>query len=200
MAVDKNYASLPLFKSWRTAGERNDRDDLMAVAIGAASRAIDAYTGRRFWLDEVASARTFNARDNVVVDGDGARLLVDDIGDLTGLLVETGSGASWSDVTAGVEVWPLNAAADGLAVEGLLYGSGWPVGSGSRVRITARWGWPVVPDEVRQACLILAARLYARRNTPEGVLGQAEWGVVRVGRADPDVVELLLPYRRVVVG
>jgi hypothetical protein len=44
---------------------------------------------------------------------------------------------------------------------------------------------------VVEAILILASRLYARRNTPEGVAGWPELGVTRVVAEDPDLAVLL---------
>lgn len=202
MAVETKYVDLELFKAWRTAKPSGtDRDDLMNLAISAASRAIDSYTGRRFYLDEDATARTFNARDNVSVDGDGGRLFIADIGAEAGLLVEQGSAlTSWTDLTAGLELYPANALALGKPVTGLLSPAGWTPGSATRVRVTARWGWPLVPDDVKQACLILAAKRYERRNSANGTLGVADWGTIRVSRADPDVKDLLDPFRILVVA
>jgi hypothetical protein len=48
----------------------------------------------------------------------------------------------------------------------------------------------VIPDEVTEATLIQASRLYKRKDSPEGITGSAELGVVRLGRTDPDVYEL----------
>ena len=45
--------------------------------------------------------------------------------------------------------------------------------------------------EVVEAILLLASRLYARRNTPEGVAGWPELGVVTVAENDPDLLSLL---------
>jgi hypothetical protein len=45
--------------------------------------------------------------------------------------------------------------------------------------------------EVVEAILLLASRLYARRNTPEGVAGWPEIGVTRVVAEDPDLAVLL---------
>jgi hypothetical protein len=44
---------------------------------------------------------------------------------------------------------------------------------------------------IREATLIQALRLYKRKDSPEGVLGSAEWGTVRVSRLDPDVAKLV---------
>lgn len=47
-------------------------------------------------------------------------------------------------------------------------------------------------DEDRQlGAVMLAARLYARRNSPGGVVALGELGATYVARADPDVVRLL---------
>jgi hypothetical protein len=64
----------------------------------------------------------------------------------------------------------------------------------TRVRVTAKFGWPTVPDDIVQACLIQASRLFKRADSPEGVMGSSEWGVVRLSRRDPDVWALIEPY------
>lgn len=46
------------------------------------------------------------------------------------------------------------------------------------------------PDVI-EATLILASRLYARRNSPEGVAGWGDLGVVRIIASDPDIESLL---------
>ena len=47
-----------------------------------------------------------------------------------------------------------------------------------------------VPDAAFQACVIHAARLYKRRDTVDGTISWGDMGVVRVGRADPDIEAL----------
>ncbi|GAA2108714.1 phage gp6-like head-tail connector protein [Streptomyces synnematoformans] len=169
------------------------RDTLLSSALAAASRSIDKTTGRRFWLDPAPVQRTFRVHGRVAREADGDLLLVDDIGDTAGMVVERGGGTTWSAV-AGYETAPENALADGLPLTGLrlLYGS-WGAGT-ARVRVTARFGWPEVPDDITEATLIQAARLYRRKDSPEGVMGSAEWGVVRLSRRDPDVWALIEPF------
>ncbi|MFD5874016.1 phage gp6-like head-tail connector protein [Streptomyces sp. NPDC060322] len=169
------------------------RDSALDGALAAASRSIDRATGRTFGLTPEPVERTYNPRGRVVHRDDGDLLLVNDIGSTTGLVVETGSGASFSAVT-GFETAPDNALADEQPITGLLLVNGsWGTGGG-RVRVTARFGWPSVPDDIAEAALIQAARLYRRRSSPEGVTGSAEWGVVRLSRRDPDVWNLIEPY------
>jgi hypothetical protein len=121
------------------------------------------------------------------------RLLVDEIGADDGLVVEVGSGSTWTAVDeADLEQWPLNALAQWQPVEALArLDTSWPDGPRQRVRITARWGWPAVPDEVIEATLLLAARLYKRKSSPDGTAGVGEWGPVRVSATDPDVFRLI---------
>ena len=45
--------------------------------------------------------------------------------------------------------------------------------------------------EIVQAVLILASRLYKRRQSPEGVAGWDDMGTVRVVARDPDVERLI---------
>lgn len=183
------YADLALLKQ-QLAITDSARDDLLNAALSAASRSVDDYAGRRFYLDDAASARVYRPTNRVYDD----LFLVDDIGGTDDLVVEMGSeAAGWTAVTANVELYPENAVARAEAVTGLyLDGASWlSLGSTERVRVTARWGWPAVPDQIVEATLILATRLYKRKDSPEGVLGSAEWGTVRLSRTDPDVAELV---------
>jgi hypothetical protein len=42
-------------------------------------------------------------------------------------------------------------------------------------------------DETQEAILLLASRLYKRRNSPEGVAGWGDLGVIRILASDPDI-------------
>ncbi|MEU6491090.1 hypothetical protein ABZ890_11935 [Streptomyces sp. NPDC046984] len=171
------------------------RDTTIARNLAAASRSIDKTCGRRFWLDPAPVARIINPKGRTTLDQDGSHLLTADIGDVEDLGVAVGRSPAWSDITAQVEAEPTDALQDLRPVTSLLLlGGSWPAGGGTRVQITARWGWPAVPDEVREATALLASRLFKRKDSPEGVLGSAEWGVVRVSRTDPDVYGLIQSF------
>ncbi|QFZ75096.1 phage gp6-like head-tail connector protein [Streptomyces fagopyri] len=185
------YGSLAALRK-RVGAEDSDtsRDDELTSALAAASRGIERATGRRFWLDDEPVARVFRTAGRVACGPDGDLLLVDDIGDVDDLVVETGAPGSWS-VLAGWETQPDNALLDGRPVTGLLRPGGWGT---ARVRITVRWGWPAEPDEIGEASLIQATRLYKRKDSPEGIIGSAEWGVRNLSRRDPDVWALIEPF------
>lgn len=174
------------------------QDTLIDAKLTAASRQIDRYCGRRFFLDDTASARVLNPDGRVVRNRSGEHLLVADIGNLTGFTVEVGKDPDWTDITSQVETEPTDALNLDPAgpVTSLLWERGvWRRRTLGRVRVTARWGWPAVPAEVGEAALIQTVRLYKRKDSPEGVLGTAEWGgPVRMSRVDPDVRELLTPF------
>jgi len=69
---------------------------------------------------------------------------------------------------------------------------GWDLAAASRVvqqRVTVD-AWAT--DDVQMAVLMTAARLFARRRSPEGVAGFASDGlVVRIVTTDPDIRTLL---------
>lgn len=182
-------------------GAASEADDHLALAASAATRWVDTYTKRDFNLATTAGARYFD----VLSDGS---VLTDDIGHAT-ILVATDSAhdgtfaTSWASTDFQVD--PIDAIALGRPVTSLIAIGSYTFPSVSRrrglVRVTARWGWPEVPDDVKLATLIQAAKLFKRRESTEGVLGGGDFGLVRVGsRVDPDVAALLDPYRYVMVG
>ena len=191
------YATLAQLKAFITmAGAVVDRDDLMTLALDAAHDQIERKCGRRFYLDGSATARDFDPAERVVEDRGRQILLVDDIGSLTDFAVATGTTV-FTAISTAVEYRPENALTRGRAITGLLSASGlWPADPFTRVRVTARWGWPAVPGEIKEATLLQASRLYARRKSPQGVVGTAEWGEIRLSRADSDVTDLLDPFTK----
>lgn len=188
------YVTLELLKA-SIKITADDRDDLLTQALTTASRQIDSWTGRPpdgFGLAESATARTFDSTGRTVCQRDGrVLLLIDEIGSTADLTVETGDDTTWTTVT-GYRTDPTNALTYSRPVTGLT-GSGWWMGS-DQVRVTARWGWPSTPQEISQACLIQAHRLYSRRSSPDGIRGSGEFGAIRLARMDPDVRELLGPF------
>jgi hypothetical protein len=171
------------------------REDLITQAVAAAHALIDDRCGRTFELDAAPTSRTFPARDRYLSTPDGAQhLRIDDLGDGTGLTVEIRNtfAGTWAPIV-GWELGPDNAPADGIPWTWIAAAAGW-LTEATKVRITGRWGWPAIPDGVKQAATLLAARLYRRRDSPEGVLGSSEWGALRVSRFDPDVETLIAPY------
>lgn len=170
---------------------------LIERAINATSRAIERYCGgRRFWQDPVPVTRRFTAACPGVLD-------VADVSTLEGLLVEIDPAASgsWTTLnTADYHLEPLDADADGdahawwtIVVDA---GPCLPASTRPLVRVTAKWGWSAIPDDVTAAAVLKAVSLFKRKDAPFGVAGFGDFGVVRIGRYDPDVTALLQPFVR----
>lgn len=63
-----------------------------------------------------------------------------------------------------------------------------------RVKVTGTWGWPDVPPNVTMAALYLSAEVFKSKDSPFGVAGISDLGIVKI-QASPWVVELLRPYK-----
>jgi hypothetical protein len=191
--VGTTYVSLPTLKqSLDIDADDATLDELLRRAIEAASQAIDDYTGTTFGVAAGTSARVYRTNNPYAV-------WTDPFVDTAGLVVEYGTDGTFPSAvaTGDVVTWPDNAAARGRAVLRLDIPTGvLPIRNPRpTVRVTARWGWPTVPAPVAEAALLKAARLYRRKDSPEGIGGNADYGTVRFDvHEDGDVLRLLSPY------
>jgi len=203
MAITNGYATRNQIKAALRIGTAdNIDDDLIDNCAGAASRLIDGYCNRKFWSVGSATSRVYTAEDDYYCS-------IDDIAG-TALILKTSSLADGVfDVTWTVtdyQLEPLNGNLDGLtwsydkirAVGDYLFPNvNANYGSQALVQVTAIFGWPSVPEPVTQATIIQASRLFKRYDSPLGVAGFGDMGAIRVSRAlDPDVAQLVEPYRR----
>jgi len=195
MAITNGYISLSLLKSSLQI-EDNLLDDFLELAIESASRQIDAATERTFYQAD-SETRYFTPRDSFVTE-------IDDLRTLTTLKTSSDADESF-DVTweaKDYQLEPLNGKVSGLdtpftrirAVDEYLFTV---VGEEATVQVTGDWGWASVPVQVQQACLILSARLFERRNSPLGIAGFSDVGAVFVSKFDSDIDKLLMPFKKV---
>lgn len=194
MAITNGYCTLSELKASLGISDTTD-DARLERAVEGASRRIDGRTRRRFYVDADVSARVFEPTSSYICP-------VDDISTLTGFILKTdddGDGVhehTWT--VADYELRPLNASATGepwnliIGVEELFPLA--VLGAKAPVQVTAKWGWPSVPVAIREAAIMLSARMFRRADSPLGVLGFGDLGAVRVGRLDPDIDELVAPY------
>lgn len=202
-----DYCTDDDLKAWLRIGDTDD-DSLLAYAITAASRIVDAYCGRQFGQITSAVTRYYTWAGSVYDYRDV--LLTDDLYTVTDLVVgldTDGDGDNDQTLTSGThfDLWPANAALDGQPWKGLLLRQASTHRYNRYARglaITARWGWAAVPAAVVQATLLLAAELFARRNAPFGVAGSPELGseMRLLAQVDPDAVNALRPYMRTLPG
>lgn len=169
-------------------------DNDISRAVNAACRAIDAVLGRRFYLDRAASDRYYR------LDRGGVEITleIDDLSaDPSAVLVDLdGDNVPETALVANTDyvLEPLNALADGRPYERIHFLH--TVRRGRRaVQVSGIYGWPSVPDVVKQAAPILATKLVKRvRDAPFGVVsfGSIDTQVaIRIARTDPDLAFLL---------
>lgn len=65
---------------------------------------------------------------------------------------------------------------------------------------TDDFGDEVLNDDLAQAFLLRVQRYLARRNSPDGLVGFAEFGAARVLSLDPDIERLEGPYKKIVLA
>lgn len=186
MAWAPDYATSSDLKSYARIPDTED-DAQVALAVAAASRAVDQATGRQFGVVAEAEERFYEP----VYDRRRGCWVVT-IDDLMSTEDMTVNGAAYDAGLHRLE--PRNAPAKGRPWTELVITSG----GSAEVAITALWGWTAVPDAIEQATLLQANRFLSRRNSPYGVAGSPDQGseVRLAARVDPDVKVSLGPYIR----
>jgi len=196
MAISNGYCTLADVKASLRISDTVD-DALIEMAIESASRLIDTYCARTFYNMGTAT-RYFSAQDAYYCP-------INDIQSVTTLKTAVNSNGSF-DVTWAAEDFqlePLNGFADGVTMPYTGLRALWKylfptIGENALVQVTGVWGWASVPISVKQATVIQASRIFKRNDSPLGVAGFGDMGVLRVGRSlDPDVQQLIDPYRLV---
>lgn len=168
-------------------------DGLYRRAGEAASNAVDNYCERTFTVPAAATTRTYRAsRDGRYVDD------LDDIAKVDDFALALDRTASGIYTAAEATDYVLDVDNRSGMVRAIFCGSSsFPYHSVRRtVEVTAWFGWPDTPADVKRAAMLWAIRLVNRRSTPTGVVGFGEFGGVRLSTIDPDVRALLAPYRR----
>jgi hypothetical protein len=197
MAIVNGYITLANLKNYLKIDDSVE-DTLLEQIIESASRSIDRIANRRFYLDSTATARTYRPIGNL-------RVITDDIGSTTGLILKTdpnSTGTYQTTMTLNTDyiVEPTNALAKGRPVNYLtIVGStalSLPVNYWPQVQVTAKWGWPEVPDDIEQATYILSADLYKRKDSIGGVLGLSELGAIRMSPLGRDIAAMVRAYKR----
>lgn len=195
MAITNGYATLAELKAVMRIPSADTVDDaLLETSIEAASRQLDGFCERVFYTN--SGTRVYMPNDSYVCE-------TDDIVSITTLKTAsdgTSFDTTWS--TADYQLEPLNGRAGGIvtpftqirAVDDLLFPT---YGGEATVQIVGTFGWSAVPIAIKQAVLMLAQRQFKRYDSPLGVAGVGDLGVIRVSRIDPDVQALVSPFRKV---
>ena len=196
MAITNGYCTLSEVKAALRISD-NDDDTLLENAIEGASRRIDGYCNRFFYQKSVTSTfftrflNTLEIPDFVSL----STLKTDDDGD--GVYETTWSASDYY-------FEPTDTAITGRPYRRIVAVNSktFPIFtdySKPPIEINATWGWSSVPDDIREACVLLSMRGFARYNAALGVVGFADMAI-QVRAVDPDVRDLLHAYKFEVVG
>jgi len=192
MPITNGYASLAEVKAAMRIIDTVD-DDLLELAIESASRQIDGHCERVFYSTD--TVRVFTALDSYLTE-------IDDLAAITELKTSSdGDGFDTVWQATDYQLEPLNGQAGGISSPAtFIRATGdylFPrIGNEALVRVTGTFGWSAVPTAIKQATLILAQRQFKRYDSPLGVAGIGDIGIIRVSRIDPDVAALVAPFRR----
>ena len=136
------------------------------AAVMAASAMIDRYCARTFTVPEAATTRLFVVRNSHLVKVDDIAnttdlVIVDDTTTLvaTDYQLETSPGRAARPDSAGL----TRPYAYIRRISG-----GWNIDGEAALSVTARFGWPAIPDEVKLATKMLGKDLLASRDTRFG--------------------------------
>lgn len=202
MAITNGYTTLQEVKDILRLGTAvSDDDSLLERCIESASRHIDRYCERTFTAG--SATRVYAPNDSYLCE-------IDDLISVVSIKTSTSADGVFDTTwgTADYQLEPLNGIAGGVytpythirAVGDYLFPSvSFPNPYGeATVQVVGLFGWATaVPVDVRQACNLLSLREFKRYDSPLGVAGFGEIGVVRVSRTDPDIESLLAPFRKV---
>lgn len=169
-------------------------DALLGLAINAASRDIDQATERQFY--STVATRIYTPQDSYITK-------IDDLVSLTTLKTSSAAdgvfNVTWDSNDYQLE--PLNGIVGGMAVPfDQIRAVGdytYPISGGeATVQVTGTFGFTEAPVAIEQATVLLASRIFKRNDSPGGVMGFGDIGVVRVSRIDPDIDRLIMPYKK----
>lgn len=208
MAITDGYTTLATLKA-ELGVTTVDDDTRLERVVETVSRSIDEYTGfpeRQFFQSAAGTVRYYTAELPLV-------LYVGDFDTITAVEVDRSGDGTYEtslDITAGTGVVhraPYNANDQGKPYTRLEVSSNaattFPVGVRRGVKVTGTWGWPAIPKQVEEACLIQSARVFRRAEVPFGIvaLSDVDARAVRLqAQLDADVQVLLRPLIRQPIG
>ena len=170
-------------------------DDEIDQVVNSVSRAIDDACGRFFY--SAAGTVLYTAEDFLY-------LPIDDFSAITAVVIdEQNTGTPNVTLTTGTDYRPeATTAIPGFpytAIRITSFGTKTlPVGVTEGVSVRGTRGFAAVPQPIVAATLLQCVRTHARRNSPYGVAGSPDGGIIRLlSRLDPDVELMIRPYRRV---
>jgi hypothetical protein len=190
---EPDYITSAQLKSY--ARISHDVDDAeVALAVTAASRAVDGACSRQFGQVAASTEWLFTANWN----GSTRRwhVPIEDLASSAGLTVTIDGTASTA-----YTLRPTRAVAKGRVYIELVFDDAVSVsGDIDAIALTSdQWGWTTPPPTVVEASLIQGSRFLARRDSPFGIAGSPDSGseMRLLSRLDPDVRMMLVAAKLV---
>lgn len=208
MAITDGYCTLAEVKAAARITDSTD-DTLLENCVEAASRRIDGFVNR-FFYQKSATLSLYLTDTNVV--GPYAynqyTLSIPDLYSVTTVKSDDdGDGTFETTWTTNVDyrLEPLDTVLQNRPYNKIIAigAKAFPVifqPPMPGMQVQGVWGWPAIPDDIREAAIIMSLRLFSRYNSPLGVLGFGEMGAVTVRAVDPDIREMLSPYREIAIA
>jgi hypothetical protein len=200
VAVTNGYCTLADVKAALRIQDTVD-DALIENSINSASRLIDQYCNRYFYSGQAGEVRYYKANDGYTCWIDDAQVITEV---MTAATDPTIFDTTWD--VSDYQALPINRVANGgyypitaiTATDNYLF----PVWADiALVKVTGTFGWPSIPDPIKFAAIIQASRLFKRLESPLGVAGVSDIGIMRVGaNIDGDVAQLINPFRLLRTG
>ena len=181
VGLENSYATLAEYKAWiairgldGAVGTDTSDDSVIELLIEAASRYFDRETGRRFFYTTLDETRYYTP------ERDEPRCLeIDPLTEITSLSVDYSGLRSYSALASTeYDLLPANASLDGqpytsIEINPMRSNSFFP-SYRNGVQIIGKFGWPIVPKDVKEAVLSIAQGLNSTRS------GQSSSGNVTV--------------------
>ena len=200
MAITNGYCTLADVKQALRIQDTID-DALIENSINSACRLIDQYCNRYFYSTAAGEVRYYKANDGFICWIDDAQSITEIKTSSTDPLI---FDVTWE--SGDYQVLPANRTANGgyypitgiTATDNYLF----PVWADmALVKVTGQFGWASVPEPIKFASIIQASRLFKRLESPLGVAGVSDIGIMRVGaNIDGDVAQLCNPFRLLRTG
>jgi hypothetical protein len=135
-------------------------DAVIETIIEASSRFIDGECSRYFYKN------TDGARYYTAIDATCVR--TDDLVSVTALNTDDGTRAystAWTEDD--FDLWPYNAALDGRPYVQIIISPythyHFPANTAKGVKVTGVFGWPSIPAQIQEACIMIGLSTYKRR-------------------------------------
>jgi hypothetical protein len=195
LAITNGYCTLADVKAALRITDTVD-DALLEQSINAASRMIDQYCNRYFYSGSANEVRYYKANDAYTC-------WIDDCQTVTTLKTAQTNPVTFNVTWASTDFQtiPANTYANGgyqpitalTAVQNYYFPTWADI---NLVQVTGTFGWPSIPEPIKFATIIQASRLFKRLESPLGVAGVSDIGIMRVGSSvDGDVAQLCNPFR-----